>query len=128
MPSVTHEVDQMLEVDLTKLGDDDRSAVLECHNKPDVYISDDSFPGEMKCRIVDCLVAESAATPRCYTLRRKLFFDFTWEDEGAMSEWEEDNTNTDNSLLPSYVAGDYEGLFVGENMCDYETDYLGVTT
>lgn len=128
MPSVTHEVDQTLKVDLTMLSDDDRTAVLECHNKPDVYVSDDSFPGEMKCRIVDCLVAESMETPRFSTLRRKLFFDFTWEDEGAMSEWEEDNTNTDNSLLPSYVAGDYEGLLLGDNMCGYETEYLGVTT
>ena len=66
-------------------------------------------------------------TALLYT-REETIFDFTWEDEVAMSEWEEDNINTDNSLLPSYVAGDYEGLFVGDNMCDYETDYLGVTT
>jgi len=127
MPSVTHEVDQTLEVNLSHLSEEDRNAVIECHKKPDPYVSDDSFPGEMTCRIDTCLAEESSEKPGSFTLKRKLYFDFTWEDEDAISEWEEDNTTTDDSTLPSYVVGDYEGIFIGDDMHDYETDYRGVT-
>lgn len=127
MPSVTHEVDQVLEVDLSHLSEEDRNAVIECHKKPDAYLSDDSFPGEMSCRIDNCLAEESSESPGSFTLKRKLYFDFAWDDEDAMSEWVEDNTTTDDATLPSYVAGDYEGIFIGDDMNDYETDYRGVT-
>lgn len=44
-----------------------------------------------------------------------------------MSEWEEDNTTTDDATLPSYVAGDYEGILIGDGMHDYEANYRGIT-
>lgn len=127
MPSVTHEVDQVLEVDLSHLSEEERNAVIECHKKPDAYMSDDSFPGEMSCRIDNCHAEESSESPGSFTLKRKLYFDFEWDDEDAMSEWVEDNTTTDDATLPSYVAGDYEGIFIGDDMNDYETEYRGVT-
>ena len=127
MPAVTHEVDQTLEVNLSHLSEEDRNAVIECHKKPDVYVADDSFPGEMTCRIDTCFAEESSETAGSFTLKRKLYFDFTWDDEDAMSEWEEDNTATDEAILPSYVAGDYEGIFIGDDMHDYQTEYLGAS-
>ena len=127
MPSVTHEVSQVLEVDLAHLSDDDRNDVIECHKKPDAYISDDSFPGAMTCRVDECLAKESPEKPGSFVLKRTIYFEFSWEDEDAMSEWEEDNTTTDDATLPSYVAGDYEGIFIGDDMHDYETDYRGLT-
>ena len=128
MPSVTHEVDQVLEVDLSQLSEEDRNAVIECHKNPDAYKSDDSFPGEMTCRIDDCIVEESSESTGSFSLKRTLYFDFTWDDEDEMSEWEEDNATTDDATLPSYVAGDYEGICIGDDMHDYETDYRGVTS
>lgn len=128
MPSATHEVEQVLEIDLSSLSDDDRNSLLLCHKSPDPYVSDDSFPGEMKCRMEECTAVENDGATGFYSLRRTLIFEFTWEDQEAMSEWEEGNTATDDALLPSYVAGDYEGIFVGDDMRDYATDYRGVCT
>jgi len=127
MPSVTHEVSQSLEVDLAQLSEEERNDVIECHKQPDAYVSDDSFPGAMTCRVDECLVNESSEAPGSFVLKRTIYFEFTWEDEDAMSEWEEDNTTTNDATLPSYVAGDYEGIFIGDDMHDYETDYRGIT-
>lgn len=81
----------------------------------------------MTCRVDECLANESPEVPGSFVLKRTIYFEFTWEDEDAMSEWEEDNTTTDDATLPSYVAGDYEGIFTGDDMHDYETDYRGIT-
>jgi len=125
MPKIIHEVDQTLEVDLSEISDDEKNDVFESHKSPDVYISDDSFPGEMKCSVEHCQAIENAEKPGFYTLKRKLFFEFTWEDEDSMSEWEENNTTTDDGLLPSYVAGDYMGIIIGDDTHDYDSDYRG---
>ena len=127
MSSVTHEVDQVLEVDFSSLSEDDRNEIIECHKNPDAYVCDDSFLGEMVCRIEECLVKENSEKPGSFILKRTLYFDFSWEDEDEMSEWEEDNTTTDDANLPSYVVGDYEGVCIGDAMHDYETDYRGIT-
>ena len=106
MPSVSHQVDQVLEVDLTSLSELERKEIIECHENPDAYLCDDSFPGEMACRIEECLAKENSEKPGLFILKRTLYFDFSWEDEDA--EWEEDNTTTDDANFPSYVVGDYE--------------------
>ena len=80
-----------------------------------------------KIAVEECLVKENSEKPGSFILKRTLYFDFSWEDEDEISEWEEDNTTTDDANLPSYVVGDYEGVCIADAMHDYETDYRGMT-
>jgi hypothetical protein len=126
MPVVTHEVYQYLEVDLSQLSDSDISDVLKNHRQPDPDLCDTSFPGQMKCRIENCIISKSKEMDGVYTLERTLYLDFTWHDEEAMAAWQERYVGVHDSLLPSYAAESLEGIFIGDDICDYETDYRGI--
>ena len=82
----------------------------------------------MGFKIEECSAEESSDAAGLFTLKRTIYFEFTWDDDDATSNWVEDNVATDDAMLPSYVVGDYEGISLGEDMHDYETSYRGATT
>lgn len=123
--TITHRVIQRLELDLVDLSAEDVESVRKAHHKPDICLNDESFPGEMTW-----CVAGSSATPlpgkrKALCLKRTVDFTFTCKRIGAMTAWEQRHVSLDDALLPSHVAGDFEGIFVGDQMLDYDTDYRG---
>jgi hypothetical protein len=123
--SVTHQVDQRMSIDLSTVDPADAASATESHREPDIYVEAESFPGKMTWRITRSLVQPSPGKPKRLLLERTILFTFSWADQRAMSRWAEENVECDNSLLPSHVAGDFQGLFVGDEMMDYETEYRG---
>jgi hypothetical protein len=123
--SVTHQVDQRMNIDLSTVDPADAASATEIHREPDIYVYAESFPGKMTWRITRSSVEPLPGKPKRLLLERTILFTFSWADQRVMSQWAEQNVECDNSLLPSHVAGDFQGLFVGDEMMDYETDYRG---
>ena len=126
--SVTHQVDQRMEIDLSSLAKDDVESAIELHKDLDICVADASFPGEMSWRVVASSAKRPAGRKGVLLLERTIQFTFAWSNTRAMSAWTRRNVSTDDALLPSHVAGDYEGIFVADQVLDYETSYKGECT
>ena len=123
--TVTHRVIQRLELDLAGLSAEDVESAREAHRKPDICVNDESFPGAMTWRVVESSAVPSPGKRKALCLTRTVDFTFTCARTGSMTAWEERHVALDDALLPSHVAGDFEGIFVGDQMLDYDTDYRG---
>jgi predicted DNA-binding WGR domain protein len=123
--TVTHQVEQRMNLDLSRINEDDAESAMELHREPDIYVSDESFPGKMAWRIGSSTERRVPGRKDAMVLERTILFTFTWSDARAMSAWARRNVAPDDALLPSHVAGDFEGIFVGDEMMDYQTTYRG---
>lgn len=123
--TITHRIVQRMELDLSGLSAEDVEAAQELHREPDIYLNDESFPGEMTWRVVEHSAVPSPGRRKALSLARTIDFVFTCRSPRAIATWAQDNVALDDALLPSHVAGDFEGILVGDRMIDYNTVYLG---
>ena len=118
MPSSTYiNVSQSICIDPKEYSKEEIELAIQSHNDPDPYLTDESFPGSMKWEINDSDYSDGSFT-------RNISFTFSWNNDDEIENWAKDNSiSLNDSLLPSYIVGDYEGLNIGEDNIDYEDSY-----
>ena len=108
-----------------RLSAEQVESAQQAHRAPDIYVNDESFPGEMTWRVVKSSAVPSSGKRNALSLTRTIDFTFSGKRSRATANWTEENVSLEDALLPSYVAGDFEGIMVGEQMMDYVTAYRG---
>lgn len=121
--SVIHHVSQRMDLDLSGFSAEDAKSAVRLHKHPDIGVVDSSFPGKMSWSVVRSSSKRAPGRKRLLLLERDILFTFKWSNRRAMSAWARQAIEPQDALLPSYVAGGYEGIFVNDQMFDYETRY-----
>lgn len=74
--AITHRVVQRLELDVAGLRAEDMESALETHREPDIYVNDESFPGEMMWRVVEQTTTPTTGKRKALSLMRTIDFTF----------------------------------------------------
>ena len=115
-------VSQSIRFEYEKYSKEELNNAFQSHKEPDPYLNEDSFPGEWQWEMISNDYSDGYFT-------RKLLFTFTWEDEVEINNWSEEyDIDLEDTLLPSYLLGDYESLSIGDDFYDYDNSYDEVIT
>ena len=120
--SIAISVSQSIRFDCEKYSKEELNDAIQSNKEPDPYLDEDSFPGEWQWEMISNDYSDGYFT-------RKLLFTFTWEDEVEIKNWSEEyDIDLEDTLLPSYLLGDYESLSIGDDFYDYDNSYDEVIT
>ena len=120
--SIAISVSQSISFTCEKYSKEELNDAIQSHKEPDPYLDEDSFPGEWQWEMISNDYSDGYFT-------RKLLFTFTWEDEVEIKNWSEEyDIDLEDTLLPSYILGDYESLSIGDDFYDYDNSYDEVIT
>tara|TARA_B100002052_G_C15641202_1_gene488480 strand:- start:200 stop:571 length:372 start_codon:yes stop_codon:yes gene_type:complete len=120
--SIAISVSQSISFACEKYSKEELNDAIQSHKEPDPYLDEDSFPGEWQWEMISNDYSDGYFT-------RKLLFTFTWEDEVEIKNWSEEyDIDLEDTLLPSYILGDYESLSIGDDFYDYDNSYDEVIT
>ena len=120
--SITISVSQSISFDYKKYSKEELNDAIQSHKEPDPYLDEDSFPGEWQWKMISNEYSDGYFT-------RTLLFTFSWEDAVEINNWSEEyDIDLEDTLLPSYLLGDYESLSIGDDFYDYDNSYDEVIT
>ena len=120
--SIAISVSQSISFTCEKYSKEELNDAIQGHKEPDPYLDEDTFPGEWQWEMISNDCSDGYFT-------RKLLFTFTWEDEVEINNWSEEyDIDLEDTLLPSYLLGDYESLSIGDDFYDYDNSYDEVIT
>lgn len=115
--SITISVCQSISFNYEKYSKEELNDAIQSHKEPDPYLDEDSFPGEWQWKMISNECSDGDFT-------RELLFTFSWEDESEINNWsEEHDIDLEDTLLPSYLLGDYESFCIGDDFYDYDNSY-----